>query len=138
MTKVIAMAGKGGTGKTTLSALLIKYLTAKGLTPVLAVDVASPPNRHIPVADSLAERAKDIIAGKKRPLPFEMYMKAFDIPAAMLTESRLALNPPDILVRPRLDPDLKTEDMNRYKEAMTVPGSRSSSPIPMMRRKSTS
>ena len=55
--------------------------------------------------------------GKKRPLPFEMYMKAFDIPAAMLTESRLALNPPEILVRPRLDPDLKTEDMNRYKEA---------------------
>ncbi len=69
------------------------------------------------MADSLAERAKDIIAGKKRPLPFEMYMKAFDIPAAMLTESRLALNPPEILVRPRLDPDLKTEDMNRYKEA---------------------
>ena len=29
----------------------------------------------------------------------------------MLTESRLALNPPEVLVRPRLDPDLKTEDM---------------------------
>jgi CO dehydrogenase maturation factor len=44
MTKVIAMAGKGGTGKTTLSALLIKYLTAKGLTPILAVDADSNAN----------------------------------------------------------------------------------------------
>ena len=33
MTKIIAMAGKGGTGKTTLSALLIKYLTEKNITP---------------------------------------------------------------------------------------------------------
>lgn len=36
--KIIAMAGKGGTGKTTLTALLIKYLVETGLTPVLAVD----------------------------------------------------------------------------------------------------
>ena len=38
MTKVIAMAGKGGTGKTTLSALLLKYLLTAQQTPVLAVD----------------------------------------------------------------------------------------------------
>jgi CO dehydrogenase maturation factor len=38
MPKVIAMAGKGGTGKTTISALLINYMLHKGLTPVLAVD----------------------------------------------------------------------------------------------------
>ena len=36
MTKTIAIAGKGGTGKTTVSALLIKLLSQKGL--VLAVD----------------------------------------------------------------------------------------------------
>jgi CO dehydrogenase maturation factor len=36
MTKTIAIAGKGGTGKTTVVALLIKLLTQKGL--VLAVD----------------------------------------------------------------------------------------------------
>jgi len=38
MPKVIAMAGKGGTGKTTLTALLLKYLLAQKETPVLAVD----------------------------------------------------------------------------------------------------
>jgi CO dehydrogenase maturation factor len=36
MTKTVAIAGKGGTGKTTIAALLIKLLSQKGL--VLAVD----------------------------------------------------------------------------------------------------
>lgn len=44
MTKVIAMAGKGGVGKTTISALLIKYLLTKGQTPVLAVDADANAN----------------------------------------------------------------------------------------------
>lgn len=38
MTITIAMAGKGGTGKTTLSALVIRSLVKRGLGPVLAVD----------------------------------------------------------------------------------------------------
>jgi CO dehydrogenase maturation factor len=38
MAKLIAMAGKGGTGKTTFAALLIRGLIERGLDPVLAVD----------------------------------------------------------------------------------------------------
>jgi CO dehydrogenase maturation factor len=38
------MAGKGGTGKTTLAGFLIKYLVQKGKTPVLAVDADSNTN----------------------------------------------------------------------------------------------
>lgn len=38
MAKLIAMAGKGGTGKTTFAALLIRGLINRGLGPVLAVD----------------------------------------------------------------------------------------------------
>jgi CO dehydrogenase maturation factor len=40
----IALAGKGGTGKTTLAGLLIKYLQKKGKTPILAVDADSNAN----------------------------------------------------------------------------------------------
>jgi len=44
MTKVIAMAGKGGTGKTTTTALLTKYLLAKKETPFLLVDADANAN----------------------------------------------------------------------------------------------
>ena len=38
MPYTIALAGKGGSGKTTMSGLLIKYLVKKNKTPILAVD----------------------------------------------------------------------------------------------------
>jgi CO dehydrogenase maturation factor len=38
MTVMIAMAGKGGTGKTTIAGLLIRYLVERSIAPVLAVD----------------------------------------------------------------------------------------------------
>ena len=38
MTYLVAVTGKGGTGKTTVSAFLVRLLLEKGLRPVLAVD----------------------------------------------------------------------------------------------------
>ena len=40
----IALAGKGGTGKTTMAGMLIKYLIQKKNTPILAVDADSNAN----------------------------------------------------------------------------------------------
>ncbi len=40
----IAVAGKGGVGKTTTAGLLVRYLVEKGMTPVLAVDADSNAN----------------------------------------------------------------------------------------------
>ena len=44
MAHVIAVAGKGGVGKTTLCGLLIQYLCEKGKRPVLAVDADANSN----------------------------------------------------------------------------------------------
>ncbi|TBV82833.1 MAG: carbon monoxide dehydrogenase [Desulfobulbaceae bacterium] len=44
MPKIIAMAGKGGVGKTTVTALLINYLLTTKQTPVLAVDADANAN----------------------------------------------------------------------------------------------
>ena len=44
MGHVIAMAGKGGVGKTTLCGLLIQYLCESGKKPVLAVDADANSN----------------------------------------------------------------------------------------------
>jgi CO dehydrogenase maturation factor len=47
MTTTIALAGKGGTGKTTVSALLIKALTRKTRKPILAIDADPASNLHL-------------------------------------------------------------------------------------------
>jgi CO dehydrogenase maturation factor len=44
MSFTIALAGKGGTGKTTMAGLLIRYMLGKGLKPILAVDADANAN----------------------------------------------------------------------------------------------
>src|SRR3970282_1312057 len=47
MTKVIAFAGKGGTGKTTVAALLTQSLLRRGAAPILAIDADPATNLHL-------------------------------------------------------------------------------------------
>lgn len=66
--KQIAVAGKGGTGKTTFVALLIRYLLEKRKTPILAVDADPNANLNealgieLPVetVSQLIERTKEL------------------------------------------------------------------------------
>ncbi|MBP1928022.1 CO dehydrogenase maturation factor [Methanolinea mesophila] len=59
----VAVAGKGGTGKTTISALLIDALVREGMIPVLAVDADPNANLNealgIEVAESLGSMRED-------------------------------------------------------------------------------
>ena len=57
MSKLIAVTGKGGVGKTTVSALLIKNLLDAGKTPVLAID--ADPNSCLDAA--LGVKAKNTV-----------------------------------------------------------------------------
>jgi len=70
MGQVIAMAGKGGTGKTTLSALIIRYLRSHGHGPILAVD--ADPNANL--ADALGLSAPQSVGGTREDF-FESKMK---------------------------------------------------------------
>jgi CO dehydrogenase maturation factor len=64
MTKIIALAGKGGTGKTTLAALLIRSLLRRGLGPVLAIDADPAMNLHLalglPAPTTVGELREDV------------------------------------------------------------------------------
>jgi CO dehydrogenase maturation factor len=64
----IALAGKGGTGKTTVAGLLIKYLVARGKTPILAVDADSNANLNevlgLQVTETLGQAREDMKSGK--------------------------------------------------------------------------
>jgi len=63
----IALAGKGGTGKTTLAGLLVKYLVNKGKIPVLAVDADCNANLNevlgLEVQDTLGNAREEMKKG---------------------------------------------------------------------------
>ena len=92
------------------------------LDPVVAVDVASPPNRKLQFEDSRSfiEKLRSPLRDGQRPLTIELFMKAFDIPTALMTNLQLAASRPQVLIRPHLDPNLKVEDFNRLDEAIEV------------------
>ena len=63
----IALAGKGGTGKTTVAGMLISYLIANGKAPVLAVDADANANLNevlgLGVAGTLGKAREDMKKG---------------------------------------------------------------------------
>ena len=64
MGHVIAVAGKGGVGKTTLCGLLIQYLCESGKKPVLAVDADANSNLNevlgVEIGPTLGELREEI------------------------------------------------------------------------------
>lgn len=55
MTTTIAVAGKGGTGKTTVCGMIIRYLTQHGHSPVLAIDADPSSNLNMVLGLPLAD-----------------------------------------------------------------------------------
>jgi CO dehydrogenase maturation factor len=60
MTKTIAIAGKGGTGKTTVAALLIRYIADNKKGSVLAIDADPSTNLNLALGVPLEETVGDI------------------------------------------------------------------------------
>ena len=83
MAKSIAVAGKGGTGKSTTTALIISELVNRGMGPVLAVDadpdcnlgtlLGVPPKQTIgDLRDDLLKEIKNFPAGMTKANYIEM------------------------------------------------------------------
>jgi CO dehydrogenase maturation factor len=74
----IALAGKGGCGKTTLAGMLVRYLISKSKTPVLAVDADCNANLNevlgLDVKDTLGNAREDM---KKGDVPSGMTKDIF-------------------------------------------------------------
>jgi len=90
---VIAVAGKGGTGKTTLSGLFIRTLMKRKKGPILAVD--ADPNSNLPLVLGLKV---DKTIGMAREEFFDSRTK---IPAGMPREAVLETKLHDVLVENR-------------------------------------
>jgi len=74
----IALAGKGGTGKTTTAGMLIKYLLKKNKTPILAVDADCNANLNevlgVEITDTLGNAREEM---KKGDVPSGMTKDIF-------------------------------------------------------------
>ena len=79
MPYAIGLAGKGGTGKTTIAGLLIKYLVEQGKTPVLGVDADSNANLNevlgLEVEETLGEAREEMKTGVAAGMTKDVYMQ---------------------------------------------------------------
>jgi len=75
----IAFAGKGGTGKTTLAGILIRFLVEKGLTPVLAVDADANANLNevlgLEVTETLGNAREEMKKGVGSGITKDVFME---------------------------------------------------------------
>jgi CO dehydrogenase maturation factor len=79
MSYSIALAGKGGTGKTTVAGMLVKYLVQKGRTPVLAVDADANANLNevlgLTVRETLGEAREEMKKGVAAGMTKDVFMQ---------------------------------------------------------------
>ncbi len=79
MSFTIAVAGKGGVGKTTIAGLLVRYLVEKGHTPVLAVDADSNSNLNevlgLDLEGTLGEAREDMKKGQSQGMTKNLFIE---------------------------------------------------------------
>ncbi|MEW5912670.1 MAG: AAA family ATPase [Thermodesulfobacteriota bacterium] len=79
MAYTIAVAGKGGVGKTTIAGLVVRYLVEKGMTPVLAVDADSNSNLNevlgLPLPGTLGEAREDMKKGQSQGMTKNLFIE---------------------------------------------------------------
>lgn len=93
MSKVIAIAGKGGTGKTTIAGLLIRYLVRNGMRPVLAVDADADTNLPETIGMSAGKSLATIGATRE-----DFFVNRDKVPAGMPKEAWLEMQLSQALV----------------------------------------
>lgn len=86
----IAVAGKGGSGKTTVASLVVRYLKNRGLVPILAVD--ADPNANF--GESLGLNPKRTVGS----IIASFNEEKIDIPPGMTKEAYLEIRLNDALV----------------------------------------
>jgi len=86
----IAVAGKGGSGKTSIAGIIIRYLKNAGLGPILAVD--ADPNANL--GESLGLDIKQTVGG----ILYDFQRDKINIPAGMTKEAYLEYKLNEVMV----------------------------------------
>lgn len=108
----IAVAGKGGTGKTSIASLIIRYLIKNSLSPILAVD--ADPNANL--GESLGVRVKETVG-----VMLDKFQRdKIDIPSGMTKEAYLEFKLNSILLESK-EFDLLTMGRGEGQECYCYP-----------------
>lgn len=79
MSYVIAVAGKGGVGKTTVAGMMVRYLVEHGKTPVLAVDADSNSNFNevlgLELPGTLGQAREDMKKGQSEGMTKNLFIE---------------------------------------------------------------
>jgi CO dehydrogenase maturation factor len=79
MSFTIALAGKGGTGKTTMAGLLVRFMVERGLKPVLAVDADANANLNevlgVAVSGTLGDAREEMKKGGLPGMTKDIFME---------------------------------------------------------------
>ena len=77
MGKTIAIAGKGGTGKTTMIGLILRWMAEQGMKPILAVDADANANLGEVLDVEVPGTIGDLREGMKTDVPTGMTKEAY-------------------------------------------------------------
>lgn len=114
-----------------INGLPVDIIRTMTLAPVIAIDVAAPPNRELSFETqkpSMLEQFSKLVKERKlsfdklfkRGLTIELFMKSYDIPQKIITDMRLSLHPPELLIRPKLDNQFGVEDFDKLEQAFVL------------------
>lgn len=104
-----------------LNNLPVDVARTLGGEPVIAIDVAVPANRTVDIPDAGNAWVRMWNALRpQRATALALFMKSFDVPQALITQMRLTMSPPDVLVRPDLGSDFGVEQVGRRDEAIAI------------------
>ena len=106
MAHTIALAGKGGVGKTTICGMLIEYLCEKGRGPVLAVDADANANLNevlgVEVEETLGDIREEVARAELAPVsPIPAGMSKADYMDMRFSEALVEADDYDLLVMGR-------------------------------------
>ena len=106
MTRTIALAGKGGVGKTTISGMLVEYLCKKKGGPVLAVDADANSNLNevlgVEVEETLGDIREDIARAEMASVsPIPAGMTKADYAEMRFSDALVEADDYDLLVMGR-------------------------------------
>ena len=98
MSKHIAVVGKGGTGKTTFSALTVRYLVEKDRGSVLAVDADPNANLNEALGMEVTTTISQLVEQTKDPKAIPVGMSKETFIQYKLQQSLVETNKVDLLV----------------------------------------